>query len=398
MDSMKVLITEDDFAIQALMRRQVEKWGYSVQIASNGSEALDIVYSDNPPQIILMDWMMPKLNGVEACSKIKQDTSLPMIYIIMLTSRTGHQDIVEGLNAGADDYIGKPVDSEELRSRLRVAKRTVKNERQLRKYAEEMEVLAMERAQQLIHADRLVTIGTMSAGIVHEINNPLGAITGTAQVLEKYWDIIIPIISCEKERNPDPKLSLILEDMPQTLGSIKDNGKRISEIIANLKRFYKNNTATDMYECGINDCIESSLQVCHPKLKNRVVVNKELSDGLPQVFANPQQIEQVLVNLIVNAAEAIENSGAPSGTVKIVSRLEGKMVVVEIDNDGPAIPDDVLKRIWNSFYTTKKEGTGLGLSISREIILKHQGDMFVENLTEGVGVRFTVKIPQAARG
>ncbi len=394
---MNILITEDDFAIQILMRKQVERWGYTPTIASNGQEALNIVYSENPPDIILMDWVMPELTGIEACRRIKEDSSLPMIYIIMLTSKTGHQNIVEGLNSGADDYISKPVDSEELRSRLRVAKRTIKNERQLRKYASEMEILALERAQQLVHADRLVTIGTMSAGIVHEINNPLGAIIGTGQILGKYWELVSPLVDKELESRTDPKLALVRDDMAETIESIAINGKRITEIISTLKRFYKNNISTQMNICRINDCIESALKVCHPKLKNRVNTLCDLEDPSPECKINPQQIDQVLVNLIVNAAEAIEEAGLRNGEITIRTKSSDEMAVIDIENNGPTISDEIMDNLWNSFYTTKKEGTGLGLSISRDLITKHGGSMNAENLPNNKGVCFTIKIPLAVR-
>lgn len=392
----RVLIAEDDKMTRTILRQQLTKWGYEIFEAENGREAYEMLSVEDAPSIAVLDWMMPEMSGIEACKKLKQDGQ-NKTYIIVLTSKDSNRDIVEALESGADDFMSKPVNSAVLHSRLNVAKRTTEYRNKLASYAIEMENLAQQRAEQLVHADRLVTLGTMASSIVHEINNPLAVISSTNQIFEQYWTKIKPLVeqAILTDREDTNILKYVMDEYPQMTESLKKNVTRINNIINNLKRFYKRDSTTELIKYSINESVSNSLDICEPKIRNNANIKLELDNDPLIILASDHQIDQVLVNIIMNAAEAIveKNNGSYMGNISIRTYRKNNMAVVEVVNDGGCIPQEVLMKIWDSFYTTKIEGTGLGLSISMDIIKAHGGKMVVENLPDQNNVKFVVQLP-----
>ena len=396
MNDKRVLIAEDDKMTRIILRQQLKKWGYDIIEAENGQQAYEMLSGADAPSIAVMDWMMPVMSGIETCRKLKNDGKNGA-YIIILTSKDSSNDIVEALESGADDFMSKPVNSAVLHSRLNVATRTTEYRDKLADYAHKMEELAQQRAEQLVHADRLVTIGTMASSIVHEINNPLSVISSTNQIFAQYWKKMEPLIRETVSKNPENKDfgEYMLEEFPLMTDSLKNNVSRINKIIGNLKSFYRKDNAEEKVEHSLNKCIHNSLEITNAKLKNNVNVAVELCSDPLIILANTSQIEQVIVNIIVNACEAIiaKSQGSFMGNINIKTRKEDKTAIIIIENDGGAIPQEILDKIWDSFYTTKEQGTGLGLSISMDIIKAHGGEMYVENLPDTKHVRFTIILP-----
>ncbi len=136
---MKILIAEDDMVSRRVLEVTLQKWGYEVVITSDGNEAWAVMQGKDAPSLIILDWMMPGLDGVELCRKARQLPNLASFYIILLTAKGSKQDIVEGLDAGADDYLTKPFDREELRARVRVGARVVELQEGLTDRLQELE-------------------------------------------------------------------------------------------------------------------------------------------------------------------------------------------------------------------------------------------------------------------
>jgi CheY-like chemotaxis protein len=174
--------------------RSPSAFGYDVVMCQNGTEACDTLREDCGPRLAVVDWVMPGLDGPEVCQKVRIGTNLGFIYVILLTGKNEKSTIGEGLEAGAHEFVSKPFDADVLRSRLKVGERILFYETRidernalLGKYAREMEALAEERVVQLVHADQMVTLGTMTVGIALEINNPNSFVSGNIQMLEKSW-------------------------------------------------------------------------------------------------------------------------------------------------------------------------------------------------------------------
>ncbi|MCH8194086.1 MAG: hypothetical protein IIA65_08715 [Planctomycetes bacterium] len=168
-----------------------------------------------------------------------------------------------------------------------------------------MEELAEARSKQLIHAERMATVGLLSAGIAHEINNPTTFISGNVQTLRKFWADLKPALETDDLNAIEPhKLAFILEEMSNTIDGIHSGAMRISKIVNGLQAFCRKDEG-NMKPCDIVACIEQSLELCHNTLKYHVKVEKTLDPDLPEIMGDAQQLEQVLINLFTNAAHAI---------------------------------------------------------------------------------------------
>jgi C4-dicarboxylate-specific signal transduction histidine kinase len=399
---MKVLIAEDDSASRMALMAILRKWGHEVIVAEDGNQAWELLQRENP-KLAILDWMMPGIEGIELCRRIREQSDCDYVYVILLTAKVEKEDIVAGLDAGADDYITKPFDREVLRSRVAVGARIVQYETllaeknvQLQRFGSEMEKLAEERSKQLVHAERMATVGLLSAGIAHEINNPATFIAGNIQTLGKFYEDMEPILRERAQQDCEnaEKLEFILHEMPKAVEGIRNGVRRISRIVTGLKSFCRKNE-NSVAACDINTCIEQALELCHNALKYHVTIERNLAENLPGIMANSQQIEQVLINLIVNAADAMMEKG--QGTLSIKTRSADNSVVVKISDTGPGIPDDKLTDIWQPFFTTKApdKGTGLGLFTVRGIIENHEGLISLENKASG-GAEFTITLPAVA--
>ncbi len=397
---MQILIADDDLSTRKLLEMRLKKWGYDVVSACDGNEAWEILQKNDAPRIALLDWIMPHMNGIELCEKIKKAEKMPFTFVIILTSKTNKEDIVKGLDAGADDYVIKPFDSNELKSRVAAGIRILKYDAELKKknsqlacFASEMETLANERARQLVHSDRMATLGVMSAGIAHEINNPLTFISNNAQIVQKLLEKNEDSIREKLEQGGEEKkkLKVFIQELPISLEGISKGVARIKRIVGGLKGYArKSKGGRGLYD--ITQCIDEALEICHSSLKNLVTVEKHFDEDLPKIKVNSQEIEQVLINLFVNAAHAMES--LKKGSIKISANLTNGFLRVFIEDSGPGIPEDKLEKIWESFYTSKTagKGTGLGLSISKEIIKNHGGTIKAENVLNS-GARFIIELP-----
>ena len=398
---MKVLIADDDAATRLLLSSLLSRWGHDVVQAPNGDDAWAILQEPESPRVAVLDWIMPGLTGVAICKLLARRRNASFTYVMLLTSKAEREDMVEALEAGAHDFLIKPVDPSELRSRLGVGIRILQYEntlamknRELERYTLHLEALAQERAKQLVHADRMATLGMMSAGIAHEINNPTSFISGNIQTLERFWPEImrtidenIPIV----DETRAERLRFILEEMPKLVAGMRNGVARISRIVKGLKIFAHQDTG-ELKPCDINECIAQALELCNNKLKNKVIVETFFAEGMPSIVGDMQQLEQVFVNLIVNAADALEDR--PDAKIVITTSQEVAAFRITVQDNGRGIPERILKDIWKPFYTTKEvgKGTGLGLPIVLGIIESHKGTITVEN-TQPNGTCFTIVLP-----
>ena len=292
------------------------------------------------------------------------------------------------------DENGKPHRYVSIRTEITERKKV---EKELNKYASQMEQLAEERSKQLIHADRMVTIGTLSAGVAHEINNPLGFVTNNLQIFKKLWNEAIRA-SLEKtnRENEDKKITFALTEMPRMLKSMEEGTTRIINIVRSLGKFSRISKHA-VEPSNIREVIEAAVNFCKLDLtvKHKYKVKLDLSDDIPNINISRQEIEQVLINLITNSCHAME--GIPDRkdlTLNISASHIRKNVVIELTDNGNGMDDKTIEKIFNPFFTTKEigKGTGLGLSVCRGIIEQHSGTITVTSKL-GAGTTFTIKLP-----
>ena len=257
---------------------------------------------------------------------------------------------------------------------------------------------------QLLQQEKMASIGQLAAGVAHEINNPMGFISSNLGTMEKYLVRLTSFLELQsaglEESAPAKlreevaearrrfKVDYILGDARALLAESQDGAERVRTIVQNLKSFSRVDEAQASY-VDLNDCLESTVTIAWNELKYKTTLVRDYGE-LPQVKCLPQQMNQVFLNLLVNAAHAIETQGE----VTIRTRHHEDRVTVAVHDTGCGIPEAIKNRIFEPFFTTKEvgKGTGLGLSISYDIIKKHGGSIAVES-SAGTGTTFTITLP-----
>lgn len=396
----RVLVADDDAIARFVLQETLTDWGYEVLLAEDGRAALDMLTSPDAPPLAAIDWMMPRMEGPEVCRRACANASAPFTYFMVLTSKTEKADVAAALDAGADDFLSKPIDVVELRSRLAVGLRIVSLQRrlaeqnaQLDQYSREMEQLAQARAQQLLHAERLSLLGTLSAGIAHDIANYLNIVSVNSEILRNFWETLEPELAGRLAGGAaDSRAAFALAEMPKVLDGMAGGVDRTKRLLNGLKRFSrKDDEEATLF--NVNDCVREAMQICKNRLLQSIRADLELAGSLPPVRGVPQQLEQVFVNLIINAADAMADADRRVLTVRTAAAEDG--VAVEFLDTGTGLADEVAQRIWEPFFTTKcaQRGTGLGLSITRGIVQEMGGTVDAANRPDGRGARFTLWIP-----
>ncbi|SKA09359.1 PAS domain S-box-containing protein [Trichlorobacter thiogenes] len=271
------------------------------------------------------------------------------------------------------------------------------------------ELQIRELHAQLLQQEKMASIGQLSAGIAHEINNPMGFINSNLGTLEKYVDkfdryiaTLEPLVqSCCTEQQQQSaqvlrkelKLDYVLRDIRQLLEESSDGAGRVMRIVQDLKTFSRSDTA-QIARADLHQCIDSTINIIWNQIKYVAELKKEYGD-LPKVPCNIQQVNQVFMNLLVNACHAIESNQLEAlGTITVRTWADEDNAFVAISDTGCGMSEEVQRRIFEPFYTTKEvgKGTGLGLSISHEIIKKHAGELTVTSVV-GTGTTFTIRLP-----
>jgi signal transduction histidine kinase len=399
---MNILIVEDDPVSQKLLEKIAGREGYDAILANNGKSAWEIVKKEKVDMVIT-DWMMPEMDGLQLCRKIRQADLSRYVYVILLTYKDQAEDAVAVFDAGADDYIRKPFNHEELKSRVRAGRRIL-----------ELEDSQKKANAQLLQSEKMASVGQLAAGVAHEINNPTGFVSSNLKTLTDYQNDLNKLIkhyrklitdlketgeeylssSIEKQLEQivsledEADIDFILEDIMDLISDCKEGTGRIKKIVLDLKDF-AHPGEDKIQSADINDGIETTLNVVWNELKYKATLNKELAK-LPMVKCYPQQLNQVFMNLFVNAAQAIEKQGE----ISISTRADNGFVEIKIGDTGSGIKEENLKKIFDPFFTTKDvgKGTGLGLNVAYNIIKKHNGTIEVKSQV-GKGTVFKIRIP-----
>jgi signal transduction histidine kinase len=240
---------------------------------------------------------------------------------------------------------------------------------------------------QLIHSEKMASLGQLVAGISHELNNPIGFIYANIKQLKTYTDKIEEFTKNLSDRNNN-QIPSILPDIKNLIEDTIHGSQMVKELVDNLRRFSHLDQA-EWKEVDIHEGIESSLMILNPQIKHHIRVEKNYT-AKRRIDCNPGQINQVFLNLLANAAQAIEQEG----TISIKTSEDEEYMTIEITDDGIGIPANIIDKIFDPFFTTKDvgKGTGLGLSISYSIIKNHGGKIEIRS-NVGKGSTFTVILP-----
>lgn len=499
-----VLLVDDNPQNLKVLYETLKDKGYRLLIANDGEKALDLAHR-HQPEVILLDIMMPELDGYQVCQRLKADPVTSDSAVVFLSALDDVQAKVKGFSLGGADYISKPFQAQEVIARVKTHARVIRLERELQARNRQLEndqarilnaisegiygldaggnivfanpaaalimrspveeligrnffklhmatsgdefallpvqatcqqgvaenqrdiallradgssfpaeyrstpklegdtlygavvvfrditteleneqeldaarELVQEQRDQLAHASRLSTMGEMAAGFAHEVNQPLTAITNYARVAKRMT----------------AKDTLDRELLQETLDKIEAQSHRASEIIRRIRRFMKK-PATGKEVLSVPALLEDTRQFAEVDMRNNEGgIEVTVDDSLPEVLADPIQVQQVALNLIRNALEATRGTGS-SVPVEVSAALCGSGCVrIEVRDHGTGLPEGAEDKLFLPFYTTKQDGMGIGLSMCRSLIQAQGGDIGFERPEDG-GARFYFTLPVA---
>jgi signal transduction histidine kinase len=359
----RVLIVEDDSALQDAFSTLLESEGYAAEVCKDGKAALDALGSGARADVILLDLHLPVMDGWQFRAAQRRDPSIAHIPVVAISGDESAQAVA----VHAEAYLRKPILPREL---ISVIERVVAEEdrRQL--------------SMRLVESERLAAIGRVAAGVGHEINNPLAYITLNMRTLyervlwtgaaQRWWD------------------AEDLEDLPEMLGEVLEGLDRIGRIVENLRTLSRREAHTLL---PLN--VESILDRALATLDHQIVrlARVECAFGEVPVFGgDPDKLMQLFLNLITNAVHAMQECHRDAHVLRIETSLENDEVHVAISDTGSGIRREILPRIFDPFFTTKPRGTGLGLAICRQLVQDHGGGIEVVS-APGSGSTVHVRLP-----
>ncbi|MDQ4077812.1 MAG: response regulator [Chloroflexota bacterium] len=454
-----ILVVDDNRLNRLKLSRGLEQQGHAVALAENGHQALEML-RDEPFDVVLLDIIMPEMDGYEVLSQIKSDIALRDIPVIVISALDEMESVVRCIEMGAEDYLPKPFDPVLLKARLK----TSLEKKKLR----DLERAYLRQEMMLRQSEKLATLGKLCAGVAHELNNPSAAAQRSAKQLqeafartqeatlyidqfglsdrqvealaslhqqaqeranhpveldsvtrsdqeyeleswlddhgiEEPWEIAHDLTHLGYDREQLDRLAerFTADQLPTVLAwlgmtytvyallnEIYQGTSRISEIVEALKSYTFMDQAP-LQLVDVHEGLNNTLVILRSKLKHGIQVRREYDPALPSIQAYGSELNQVWTNIIDNAAAAMEEQGE----LILRTRQEGPWVVVEIEDSGPGIPEEIQPKIFDPFFTTRPpgRGTGLGLNITHNIVQKHKGQIKV--YSQPGKTSFEVKLP-----
>ncbi|WP_437681847.1 response regulator [Sorangium sp. So ce131] len=406
-----VLLVDDDPGSVALLSEILAGQPLDVEVASDGEAALEQVRRE-PPDLVLLDAVMPGLDGFEVCSRLKADPTTREIPVVFMTALADAASRARAFALGAVDYVLKPFVREELVARvqaqlaaraasralsemgdelararasldLEVARQTEGHraasqrlERKLQQ-ARAAEVEAQKAQQDLARRNQVSAMGQLAASIAHELNQPLGAILSNAQAALRLLARTPPDVA---------EVRAALEDI---VADDRRAGKVIQRMRAMLRKGEPSAAALDL-----NELVRRGLRLAAgAALRAGASLRTELAPDLPRVGGDDAELQQVLQNLLANALDAVSHRPPDARLVVVRTRAAGAgRVELAVADSGEGVPPEDLERIFEAFYTTKAEGLGVGLAISRSIVEAHGGRLWAEQ-RPGEGATLRCALP-----
>jgi signal transduction histidine kinase len=390
----KVLVIDDEEAARYGMMRVLATEGYELQEASDGNAGLEYV-AIFQPDVVLSDINMPGLDGLSLLRKLNEVDDGPLV--VLITAYGSEKTAIEALRAGAYDYVAKPYEIDELRNAIRNAVERQRLVRENRRYQAELrqtlEDLRKSEAN-LVQAKKMAALAGLVSGVAHEINSPLGALQSATETMQTGLGRLRQSFASQSP------LDAPGERLMEALESSSEQGykacRRISQIVSNLSQFAQLNRA-DFQTFQLNDCVACTAALVQPQLEKGIRMEVR-PDDLPDIHGNPRDLNQVVLNLLQNAVEAIR-SGTGRGTIQIRTSASDQQVHLEVSDDGCGIPAEHLDSVFDPGFTLKGVGVGLGvgLAICYQIVKAHHGDIKVTSRAEE-GSTFEVSLPIAQPG
>ncbi|WP_321367118.1 response regulator [uncultured Desulfuromusa sp.] len=350
---------------------------YTLIFATNGQQALERV-KEYTFDLILLDIIMPEMDGYEVCKKLKADPHTAKIPVIFLTAKVEQDDIIRGFDVGGVDYITKPFNPRELRARV--------NTHLNLKYLCEKEIECRER--RLLQLQKLESIGLLAGGLTHDFNNLLAIITGVSDSIERQLS----------------KQTIDVSKLGERFETIRQSGQFAAKLISHLIGL-GDEERNHVGVVDLNEIVSDIHEICIHSFSKDIVIELNRHPAQALINGNPSQLEQLLLNLMINAKHAMtimrpDNNSRGNGKLK-VTVTEGNTLAEQpcwaliVEDDGVGISDESRAKIFEPFYSTKNNSSnsGLGLSIVKDVVENHQGNIAVTSVVNQ-GTTFRVDFPK----
>ncbi|MBU0986876.1 MAG: response regulator, partial [Proteobacteria bacterium] len=372
MKDIRLLLVDDEADFRQAIARRLAKRGLVPEQAQSGQECLTVL-AKKSMDVVVLDVKMPGMDGIETLGHIKNKH--PKTEVILLTGQATTQDGVEGIKAGAFDYLTKPIELDHLLSKIKQAHEKIMHGEAQQREAE----FRAKIEQQMIATERLASLGTLAVGVAHEINNPLAIINESAG-----W---MKLLLKREELAGMPRKA----DFEKAIHKIETSIERAKKITHQLLGFVQKQNSV-YSQVNLAELADEAIQLVSREAINREIkIALQPAQTLPYIRSDPYRLRQVLINLLTNAIHATGSGGQITVTLEGL----GKDVMMKVSDTGQGIPKENLEKIFEPFFSTKDpgQGTGLGLFVSKGIIEKLGGTITVESKL-GQGSVFCTRLPQ----
>ena len=388
--TLDILVVDDEPINRDVLRQQVEHLGHRVREASGGEEALESIRQFGKPDVMLLDVMMPRVSGLAVLDAVRARYDVASLPVLLLTAKAQEKDLVEGFAHGATDYILKPFAAAEVAARLTHQSRllgALRAEREARRGGEALSVGLAQAEAQIVHFERLASLGASISGVAHDMMSPLHHIHSGAEILRARATLLAPFMG------DTPAAEKALAEVVRFIGVVDQGCAAALSFTKTLRDSARADGAADE-AANVGLVVVDVLALTHRKTATLEVVTEIAPDLVAQIPRS--ELMQVLMNLIGNSAEALVESGLAGAVIRVRAHGDGDRIHVLVEDAGPGIPQAIRDKIFAPFFTTKPpgKGTGLGLAVCRTVVKKAGGTLDVDASEDLGGARFTLSIPR----
>ena len=389
----RILVIDDEEAARYGIYKALTREGYLVELAPEGTEAL-VKLRGFHPQAIISDINMPNMDGITLLKEIGQLENPPPV--ILITAHGSEAVAIQALRAGAYDYIAKPFEIEELRLVVRNALEKQflleENRRQFLELQSALIELRNTQAERL-QAEKMASLGRLVAGMAHELNTPLGALTSAIDTFERALSRIESLLRARGGERAEAladsqRVENLFAALVESSRVAREACHRVDFMMKTMRRF-ANLDQSPMRQADVKDLIESTLALLRHELQTRIRVITEFGDS-PEIECFPRDLNQAIMNLLMNSIEATSGQGE----ILVRTWHRENRLFISIQDNGQGIPDQHIEKIFDPGFTTKGVGVGMGLGLPtcHKIIEMHQGKMRIES-QYGKGTTVTLELP-----
>jgi signal transduction histidine kinase len=363
----RVAVVEDNADLLAYLTQELGRW-YRVLPFPDSTLAAQAMIAD-PPDLIVSDIMMPGLDGIALARQVRAARGTAEVPVLLLSAREEVEAKLAGFEAGADDYVHKPFDMQELRARIELHLRLRSQARELREALDQLK----KAEATLVQSEKMVALGRMIAGVAHEMNNPLHFLRGNLALLRRRMGAV--------------------DGSAPLLADVDESVERITAVTRQLLLFGRKQSSDPSASVKLSEVVPLAVKMVAPHTPKGVRILQQIDGEV--VRANPQDLFQVILNIVHNAVQAVNPQ---NGEVRIAASRNGDRVELAVIDNGCGISKENLSRIFDPFFTTKPpgSGTGLGLSIVQELVTAQHGTVRVES-EPGRGTTVAVSLQAASQ-